>query len=243
MPFPWLVVGALGSAAIAGALARVTRQYALAALAGGTAILYIHGWLYFHYTSDDAYISYRYARNLADGVGLVWNPGQHVEGYSNFSWVLTLAGLHKLGADIVLSGRWLGFALARGRIAQVRSSLRRSEPGRDLGRGIRGGVFAVLRVAVPRVRLAAAQHVLCEGRRERRPVPARAQLSAHVQPGACGVAAARRAAVGRADVDPPRVGAVCARARRGVVRVHRVHRSEEHTSELQSRRDLVCRLL
>jgi len=112
MAFPWLVVGALGSAAIAGAVGRLTRQYALAALAGGTAILYIHGWLYFHYTSDDAYISYRYARNLADGAGLVWNPGQHVEGYSNFSWVLTLAGLHKLGADIVLSGRWLGFALA-----------------------------------------------------------------------------------------------------------------------------------
>ncbi len=112
MNYPWLVIGALGTAAIAGTFARATKQYAIAAVAGGTVILYLHGWLYFHYTSDDAYISYRYARNLSDGLGLVWNPGVHVEGYSNFSWVVVLAGLHKLGANIVLTGRWLGFTLA-----------------------------------------------------------------------------------------------------------------------------------
>jgi hypothetical protein len=37
---------------------------------------------------DDAYISYRYAQNLAEGAGLVFNPGERVEGYSNFLWVL-----------------------------------------------------------------------------------------------------------------------------------------------------------
>ncbi|MCG8406017.1 MAG: hypothetical protein MI923_12545 [Phycisphaerales bacterium] len=43
---------------------------------------------------DDAFISYRYARNLVDGYGLAFNPGEHVEGYSNFLWVLlTAAGL------------------------------------------------------------------------------------------------------------------------------------------------------
>src|SRR5690349_23994745 len=36
--------------------------------------------------------------------------------------------------------------------------------------------------------------------------------------------------------------AVCCRRQRGGSRPHRA-RSEEHTSELQSRRDLVCRLL
>jgi hypothetical protein len=112
MTFPWLVLGVLGSAAIAGGFARITRQYALAAIAGSAAILLLQSRFYFHYTSDDAYISYRYARNLADGVGLVWNPGEHVEGYSNFLWVGILAGLNKLGADIVESGRWLGYALA-----------------------------------------------------------------------------------------------------------------------------------
>ena len=41
---------------------------------------------------DDAFISFRYARNLVEGAGLVWNPGEPpVEGYSNFLWVLLLA--------------------------------------------------------------------------------------------------------------------------------------------------------
>jgi hypothetical protein len=45
---------------------------------------------------DDAMISMRYARNLADGNGLVWNPGQYVEGYSNFLWTLWMAAIHVL---------------------------------------------------------------------------------------------------------------------------------------------------
>src|SRR5689334_14244881 len=38
--------------------------------------------------SDDAYISFRYAANLLDGYGLVWNPGERVEGYTNFLWLI-----------------------------------------------------------------------------------------------------------------------------------------------------------
>jgi hypothetical protein len=40
---------------------------------------------------DDAFISFRYARNLAEGAGLVWNPGERVEGYTNFLWTVLLA--------------------------------------------------------------------------------------------------------------------------------------------------------
>ena len=40
---------------------------------------------------DDAYISYRYARNLVAGHGLVFNPGEYVEGYTNFLWTLLVA--------------------------------------------------------------------------------------------------------------------------------------------------------
>lgn len=112
MSFGLLVITALVVAITTAAAMRWTRQYAAVAVASSGAILFAHGWWYFGYTSDDAYISYRYARNLADGLGLVWNPGEHVEGYSNFLWVMMLAGLHRAGADIVLSGRWLGFALA-----------------------------------------------------------------------------------------------------------------------------------
>lgn len=40
---------------------------------------------------DDAYISFRYARNLAEGHGPVFNPGERVEGYSNPLFVLLVA--------------------------------------------------------------------------------------------------------------------------------------------------------
>jgi hypothetical protein len=47
---------------------------------------------------DDAMISMRYARNLAEGQGLVWNPGQApIEGYTNFLWTLWMAALHLVG--------------------------------------------------------------------------------------------------------------------------------------------------
>lgn len=46
---------------------------------------------------DDAFISFRYAENVANGWGLVWNNGYPVEGYSNFLWVVLLAWGIKLG--------------------------------------------------------------------------------------------------------------------------------------------------
>ncbi|WP_309714848.1 hypothetical protein [Armatimonas sp.] len=39
---------------------------------------------------DDAMISLRYARNLAYGDGLVWNPGERVEGITNPLWTLLM---------------------------------------------------------------------------------------------------------------------------------------------------------
>ena len=45
------------------------------------------------FLTDDAYISFRYARNLIEGHGLVFNPGERVEGYSNLLRVLDLAAL------------------------------------------------------------------------------------------------------------------------------------------------------
>src|SRR3989442_1133365 len=49
------------------------------------------------WTSDDAYISFRYARNLVHGLGLVYNAGERVEGYSNFLWTLWCALGLRLG--------------------------------------------------------------------------------------------------------------------------------------------------
>ena len=45
----------------------------------------------YSFLGDDAFISFRYARHLVQGKGLVWNPGERVEGYTNFLWVLIMA--------------------------------------------------------------------------------------------------------------------------------------------------------
>jgi arabinofuranosyltransferase len=42
-------------------------------------------------------VSMRYARNLARGLGLVWNAGQRVEGFSNPLWTLLMALPHWAG--------------------------------------------------------------------------------------------------------------------------------------------------
>jgi arabinofuranosyltransferase len=49
---------------------------------------------------DDAMISMRFAKNLANGDGLVWNPGgERVEGYTNPLWVGYMALVHLFGID------------------------------------------------------------------------------------------------------------------------------------------------
>jgi hypothetical protein len=51
----------------------------------------------FYTLFDDEMISMRYARNLAGGHGLVWNPGEPpVEGYTNPLWTLWMAVVHML---------------------------------------------------------------------------------------------------------------------------------------------------
>jgi arabinofuranosyltransferase len=49
---------------------------------------------------DDAMISMRYAHNLANGDGLVWNPGERVQGFTNLGWVLLMAVPHRLGVPL-----------------------------------------------------------------------------------------------------------------------------------------------
>jgi hypothetical protein len=53
------------------------------------------------WAADDAFISFRYADNWVRGNGLVWNPGERVEGYTNFLWTALLAGAIRLGFDPV----------------------------------------------------------------------------------------------------------------------------------------------
>ena len=67
-------------------------------------------YFYWYFTVDDAFISFRYAENVTQGHGLTFNPGERVEGYTNFLWVLILAFFHVLGADTVVTAKILGAA-------------------------------------------------------------------------------------------------------------------------------------
>jgi len=67
------------------------------------------------FTVDDAYISFRYALNLAEGHGLVWNIGEvPIEGYSNFLWVIIMALVHLLKLDPTLISKIIGLSALAG---------------------------------------------------------------------------------------------------------------------------------
>jgi len=66
------------------------------------ALLFLAGLFYkAAFPVDDAYITYRYAENLSKGLGLVYNPGLRVEGYTNFAQVLLLTPFAFLGKRMV----------------------------------------------------------------------------------------------------------------------------------------------
>jgi hypothetical protein len=67
----------------------VKRPWRWAALAAIAAALVAHS-LVFNFICDDAYISFVYARNFAEHGQLVFNPGERVEGYTNFGWTILL---------------------------------------------------------------------------------------------------------------------------------------------------------
>ena len=75
-----------------------------------------HSW----FITDDAFISFRYVRNLLEGQGLVYNPGEYVEGYSNFLWVLELAAIWGLlGVAPEYAAQWLSVGFTVGTLGAM----------------------------------------------------------------------------------------------------------------------------
>lgn len=70
--------------------------------------------LTYNHLGEDAFISFRYTRNLVAGHGLVYNPGEWVEGYSNLLWVLVLAPFEALGIRLHVAARLLSVGLHAG---------------------------------------------------------------------------------------------------------------------------------
>jgi hypothetical protein len=61
-------------------------------LIGGALLVYCYAWL-----MDDAYVYFRYVDNfVVHGRGLVWNPGEYVEGFSSPVWAAVLIALRAL---------------------------------------------------------------------------------------------------------------------------------------------------
>lgn len=93
---------------------RIRQSWLQTLLGAATVAMYAANFLRWRFLGDDAFISFRYAQNLARGDGLVWNPGEYVEGYTNFLWVLLLAGGIKLDIMPEVLAQLLGFASGLG---------------------------------------------------------------------------------------------------------------------------------
>lgn len=98
----------------------------MAILAAAFAALAQTAFLWWPRTVDDAYITFRYASNLAAGFGPVFNPGERVEGYSSPSWMLLSAAAIAAGIDPVPVAKWAGLAAAAALVLALDRGLRRS---------------------------------------------------------------------------------------------------------------------
>ena len=80
-------------------------------------VLAAWGAWWVRFVQDDAFISFRYARNLAEGRGLVFNPGERVEGYTNFLWTLFMALPEWLGWSTPLFAQIVGIVIMLATVA------------------------------------------------------------------------------------------------------------------------------
>lgn len=101
---------------------RVSLLLALVAL-GGYAL---HFSWFGHQLNDDAFITFRYSRMLAEGHGPYFNHGEHVEGYTNFLLMLMIAGvIGALGPEAALpAAKLIGFVGGVGAILCTRALCR-----------------------------------------------------------------------------------------------------------------------
>jgi len=94
------------------------RIAALAALAGAALLWVRHLQAFWRFTTDDSFITFRYAANLIGGHGPTYNPGgPPIEGYTTFLWMLISALPQALGIDVVGFAKWFGLAATLGVLA------------------------------------------------------------------------------------------------------------------------------
>lgn len=71
-------------------------------------LLYVCLILWIGVIQDDAYIDFRYAEHFLSGDGLVFNPGERVEGYTNFLWLVLMILGRQIGLAYAIWAKILG---------------------------------------------------------------------------------------------------------------------------------------
>lgn len=79
------------------------------------AIIFLIHTIYLSCIAEDSFITYRFAQNLANGHGFIWNIGEApIEGFTNFLWLVICSVLIKLGAYVPLSSQIIGVLFSLG---------------------------------------------------------------------------------------------------------------------------------
>jgi hypothetical protein len=73
-----------------------------------SALLALQAWSFLDFRVDDAFIVLRYAWNLSHGLGMTFNPGERVEGFTCPALVVFEAGAMRLHVDALLAAKVLG---------------------------------------------------------------------------------------------------------------------------------------
>jgi len=68
---------------------------------------------------DDSFIFFRYAKNWAAGAGIVYNPGEFVEGYTSFLWLFILTLGAKAGFELTSFAKAAGMLFSTASIFLV----------------------------------------------------------------------------------------------------------------------------
>jgi arabinofuranosyltransferase len=80
-------------------------------------LAFVAAALFCSFLCDDAFITFRYAKNLADGHGPVYNIGERVEGYTNFLWLLVMSLVIRLGGAPEVWSRVLSIICSVGTVS------------------------------------------------------------------------------------------------------------------------------
>lgn len=101
------------------------------------------GYAFLDYPLDDAFITYRYAYNLSQGQGFVYNPGEKILATTAPSYALLLAFLHPLSENIPRTSNLLGT------LGLLGTGLATYLLGRRQGQSLLGALAGLLIVTSP----------------------------------------------------------------------------------------------